>query len=146
MFNSYATHNKIADDGIEKFFSDIGLDLADLEVLVISYYMKADEMGKFTYDQFKKGCTELGVDTLDKWKALVPQMKKSWRSDDALFKKVYSFAFKANREPGKNNVDRETCIALWEMFMSDKCLFLQKWISFLNEVAKPNIIKEDQWV
>ena len=50
LFASYATHNKIADDGIEKFFCDIGLDLADLETLLVSYYMGADEMGKFTYD------------------------------------------------------------------------------------------------
>ena len=70
-------------------------------------------------------------------------MKKTWRGDAALFKKVYSFAFKVNREPGKTNVDRETCIALWEMFMTDNCAFLQKWFSFLNDVAKPIIIKED---
>ena len=125
--------------------NDIGLSLEDLECLAVGYKMGADTMGQFTYDQFKKGCQEMGCDSLKKWQDAIPQLKKSWRKDETLFKKVYIFAFEVNREPGMTNLDTDTAVALWPMFLSDKCLFLNKWLQFITEDLKPNVIKKDQW-
>ena len=143
-YSSDGTHNgKITDEGIEKFMNDIGLSLEQLECLTIGYKMGADTMGKFTYDQFKKGCTDMGADTLQKWQAAVPQLKSSWKKDEALYKKVYMFAFEVNREPGMNNLETDTAVALWPMFMSDRCQFLDKWLDFIENSLKPNVIKKD---
>ena len=143
-YSSDGTHNgKITDEGIEKFMNDIGLSLEQLECLTIGYKMGADTMGKFTYDQFKKGCTDMGADTLQKRQAAVPQLKSSWKKDEALYKKVYMFAFEVNREPGMNNLETDTAVALWPMFMSDRCQFLDKWLDFIENSLKPNVIKKD---
>ena len=131
LFNQYSDGSKITDEGIEKFFNDVGLSLEDLETIAICYKMGAENMGKITLDQFKKGCTELGADTTQKWQQAVQKFKTTWKTDGSFYKKVYVFAFEVNREPGMNNLDTETALVLWPMFMTGRCLFLDKWLDFI---------------
>ena len=107
--------------------------------------METENASQITFDQFKKGCQNLGVDTLDKWKKAVATGKKTWRSDQKVFKEVYEHAFVINREVGKNNLDTETACIIWEMFLKDQCKFLPQWIKFLEDESQPNVIKKDQW-
>lgn len=59
-------------ESIEKFFKDIHINIEDAVTLFISYAMGAQEQGVYTYDMFKKGCTEFKVDTVMKWTQLGP--------------------------------------------------------------------------
>ena len=51
----------MVDDGIEKFFKDIGvIDVeSDIVVFSVSKYMGAQQMGCYTEGMFKQGCETL---------------------------------------------------------------------------------------
>ena len=69
------------------------LNVEDPVCLAICYFMGASEQGKFTFAEFKKGCTQLNVDSIDKWSRVTADLRKSLDQDDSLFEKVYNFAF-----------------------------------------------------
>ena len=58
------------------FFSDLKVDLEDPVTLLISFKMGATQQGEYSYDQFKKGCSELGVDSFEAWLKLLPDLNK----------------------------------------------------------------------
>ena len=61
------------EEGIEKFFKDIGVDSdTDIVTNLVSMHMGAAKMGTYTKQEFTKGCQVLGVDTLAGWKAKAP--------------------------------------------------------------------------
>ena len=130
-------------DGITAFFADLKVDLEDPVTLLISYKMGADQQGKYTFDQFKKGCKEYGCDTMNKWYKVIPDCKKSLK-DDKVFKEVYDFTFGFSQEAGFKNISYEYAEGLWTILMKDKCRFLQDWLDFF-ESQNTEIIKKDQW-
>ena len=79
--------------------------------------METENAEQITYDQFKKGCQNLGVDTLPKWQQKIAEVKKTWRKNDKDYKDTYKHAFNVNREIGKNNLETETACVIWEMFL-----------------------------
>ena len=42
-----------------------------------------------------------------------------------------------------NNIETDTCIEMWKMWLTGKCNFMDKWFDFLVNVKKPNVIKKD---
>ncbi len=68
LFKKYCEESTevMIDDGIEKFFQDIGVtDIeADLVVILILKYMGATKMGEYTFDQFQKGCEALSCSSV----------------------------------------------------------------------------------
>lgn len=61
-------------DGIESFMNSIGVDPTGLVCILIANYMEASYMGEFKWDEFKKGCSKLGCDSIDSWKKVVPRL------------------------------------------------------------------------
>lgn len=55
--------------------------------------MGAKSQGKYTYQEFKKGCEALQLDTREKWFKAIPDLQKNWQKDDQLFEEVYNFTF-----------------------------------------------------
>jgi hypothetical protein len=65
MFKKYAGGGEdIEDEGMEAFFSDLGIDSQDPVTLVISFYMDAKEMGIYKEEEFAKGFNDLGCKTI----------------------------------------------------------------------------------
>lgn len=97
MFASYSGDGKaIEGEYLEKLFTDLKLDMEDPVTVAICYCMSAKEGGRFTKDEFKRGCTELKCDTLDKWYKVIPDLKKNVKNDPKLAEKIYSYAFEFN--------------------------------------------------
>ena len=148
LFNQYSDGEKIRDDKFEKFFEDITIDIYnDLTAIYICHKMKVDRMGVITYDQFKEGSSAFNVGTLSEWKVKMAEVKKSWQKDEKEFKRAYTDSFMLNRDEGMNNVETETCIEMWKLWLNVspfcKCQFKDKWFDFLTNVKKPNVIKKD---
>ena len=93
---------------------------------------------------FKKGCMEVGADSLNSWYKVIPYLQKKLSKDEALYKSVYMFTFEFSQEQGYKNISQDLAEALWEILLKDKCGFMDKWLSFLAK-KKPEIIKKDQW-
>ncbi len=58
---------------------------------------------------------------------------------------MYEFSFIINQDTGFKNIGTETAVALWDLFLKDKCLFYKDWITFIVDKKKPAVIKLDQW-
>lgn len=103
-------------------------------------------MGEFKQAEFVKGCTVLGCDSISAWKTslknrLYPELK-----DETKFGKLYKYAFGFATERGFKNVEVETACALWQLFLHDRCSYLDKWCKFLTEEKKDlKVVTRDTW-
>jgi DCN1-like protein 1/2 len=101
------------EDEIGKFFEDLGIDCGeDILFYLISMHMGCEHMGMVTEQEFCKGCEAVGADSIDKWKAQIPNMRKQLQSPD-IYKKMYRFVFifaQPWREGIKKNVRIEDAV------------------------------------
>ena len=137
------------DDGIEQFYKDLGVNAeSDVIVLLVSKYMGAKQMGEYQFEEFKAGCENLGCDTIQAWRStlknvLIPELK-----NEAKFQELYKFAFGFATEPGKKNVEIQTALALWDLFLGSRCSFLEKWKDFLcgkEDRKELIVVTKDVW-
>ena len=84
-FDKYCDSNGNIEEKMGDFFQAIKVDLEDPITLMINYKMGAKTQGKLTYDEFKKGCTSLNLDTEQKWYKAIPDLQKTWKNDPKLF-------------------------------------------------------------
>ena len=59
---------KMEAEGIENFFTDLGVDPMDLVTLQLSKYMQAETMGVYTQQEFETGFRALGVTSISELK------------------------------------------------------------------------------
>lgn len=60
-------------------------------------------------------------------------------------KELYKFAFGFYKDPQYNNINKETAIAVWEMFFpQSKCKFIGVWCEFI-EKEKASVVTKDLW-
>jgi DCN1-like protein 1/2 len=131
-------------EGICRFFDDLGLDPeSDLVTLVLANKMNAQEMGKFTHEEFTKGMRQIQSDSMVKLKKKVPAMRQELL-DSYAFKSVYEYAFKFSKEENQKALNLDTACAMWELLLKDKWPLLDKWCDFLNREHK-KAISGDTW-
>lgn len=53
-------------DGITSLCADLGVDPADIVMLVLAFHLKADIMCEFTKEEWGGGLARLGCDSLEK--------------------------------------------------------------------------------
>ncbi|CAN0437652.1 unnamed protein product, partial [Hapterophycus canaliculatus] len=55
--------DSILDEGIQQFYTELGVDTQDLVVLIVSWKMEAEEMCVYTREEWQRGMSEMGVST-----------------------------------------------------------------------------------
>ncbi|EAX09210.1 defective in cullin neddylation 1 domain containing 2 [Homo sapiens] len=95
--------NKIGVDGIQQFCDDLSLDPASISVLVIAWKFRAATQCEFSRKEFLDGMTELGCDSMEKLKALLPRLEQELK-DTAKFKDFYQFTFTFAKNPGQKGL------------------------------------------
>ena len=145
LFAKYKSASDIIDgEGVEKFFSDIEVDMMDVVTLVIMHAMGAQEPGKIEYSMFKKACSTFKVDSISKWKSIISDLRNDLFSNKKLHRDVYDFAFLISLAPGIKVLEKDIAIHLWPLLLKDRCQFLGVWIKFVESLDR-NIIKKDEW-
>uniref|UniRef100_A0A8C6RDJ1 DCN1-like protein n=1 Tax=Nannospalax galili TaxID=1026970 RepID=A0A8C6RDJ1_NANGA len=95
--------NKIGIDGIQQFCDDLNLDPASISVLVIAWKFRAATQCEFSKKEFVDGMTELGCDSTEKLKALLPKLEQELK-DSVKFKDFYQFTFTFAKNPGQKGL------------------------------------------
>ncbi|XP_008051019.1 DCN1-like protein 2 [Carlito syrichta] len=135
--------NKIGIDGIQRFCDDLSLDPASMSVLVIAWKFRAATQCEFSRKEFVDGMTELGCDSTEKLKALLPRLEQELK-DTAKFKDFYQFTFSFAKNPGQKGLDLDMAVAYWKLVLSGRFKFLDLWNTFLLEHHKRSIPR-DTW-
>lgn len=146
LFNKYRDPretDKMTADGIMKFLDDLNLSPESRQVLLIAWKFKAHTQCIFTHDEFTAGMTELGCDSVDKLKKVLPSLELELR-DQLKFKDYYNFTFNYAKNDGQKGVDLDMAIAYWKIVLSGRFKFLDLWCRFVTEHHKCSIPK-DTW-
>ena len=131
-------------DEIERFCSDLGIDVMDPVILVIAKYCRAETMGEFKKQEFLQGMTAMGVDTIPKLRARLPQLRNELK-DARAFKDLYLFVFGFSRDTGNRNLSLDTAIGLWRLLLLPKYPMVADWLQFLEAREKKHDISRDTW-
>ncbi|XP_014901371.1 DCN1-like protein 2b isoform X1 [Poecilia latipinna] len=146
LYNRYKDphdENKIGVDGIQQFCDDLNLDPASISILVVAWKFKAATQCEFSRKEFFDGMLELGCDSPEKLKAVLPRLEQDLK-DNGKFKDFYQFTFSFAKNPGQKGLELEMAVAYWNLVLTDRFKFLDLWIRFLQEHHKRSIPK-DTW-
>ncbi|KAF8065504.1 Dcun1d1 [Scenedesmus sp. PABB004] len=114
--------------------------------LVLSCHLNANIMCEYTRDEWVGGLSRLGVDSVDKLRAKLPELRAELR-DPARFQEVYNFAFAWAREKGQKCLQIDTALAMWQLLYADerRWQYIDEWCEFLTEHHN-RAISRDTWV
>ena len=125
----------------------IGVDTQEIAAIVISKYMGAEYMGEYKWSEFNKGCKDLGCDSIQSWKAVVPRLREEVKNETK-FAEMYKYTFDFAKEKDKRNVDVELACDLWDLLIGSKCQFLEQWKAFVvgkKERGEQLVVTRDTW-
>ncbi len=90
----------------------------DPVTLVISFHMKAEEMGTYKKKEFCQGLAELGCNSVADLKAQIPRLREEFR-DKSSFKEIYKYVFEFLKEEGMRNIKGELGVAMWNLLLKE---------------------------
>ncbi|KAG7675062.1 hypothetical protein Ndes2526B_g07910 [Nannochloris sp. 'desiccata'] len=147
LFLKYKDENEdaVLAEGIMKLCEDLEVEPEDLVMLVVSYHLDAQSMGEFSQREFESGMESLGIDSLEKLKAKLPQLRAELLDPNS-FREIYNFAYKFSCEKGQKCVHLETALAMWQLLIPEsKWPYIGEWCRYLEEHHK-RAVSKDTWV
>jgi len=153
IFSQYADNqdtNIMSEQGMIKFFKDVGVDPEGYETLAIAWNINASEMGLFQKQEFIDGFTKTGCTSIADIKKVVQQVTQSLKEEDK-FKEFYKWLFVHAREDDKKKtISRDLALQLWRIVLgnknySPKYPLLDSWLKFVESNNENQAISRDVW-
>merc|ERR1711884_553545 len=96
LFEKYKNEEDdcILSEGIEEFCMDLQLKPDEFKVLVLAWQFGAEQMCKFTRQEFLHGCKTLKADSCKVLQSRLPDVAAQVAVDSDMFKDLYRFTFK----------------------------------------------------
>ena len=137
-------HNVILAEGIMQLCEDLGVRPEDVVMLILSWHMNAQSMGEYSRAEFEYGLGKLGIDSLDKLKAKLPDLRAEL-NDPSAFKQIYNYAFSFSREKGQKCLQLDIAVAMWKLLISrEKWPHIDAWCQFLENHHR-RAVSKDTW-
>lgn len=146
FFDAYKDPNRdsILAEGIIRMCEDLGVNPEDIVMLILSWRMGAETMGEWSWDDFSCGMEKLGVDSLQKLKTRIPNLRRELEYPGA-YREIYNFAYLFSRENGQKCLQLDTAVAMWRLLISsDRWKYIDDWLDFLQTHHK-RAISKDTW-
>lgn len=139
-------------EGISAFCDLLEIDaLEDIRIMVLLWKMDVgkDKPQQITREEWREGCELLNVDSLDKFKKLLPTLDTGFL-EVSEFREFYKFCFKFNCQGTYKTIEKDMIIELNPMVLKDRISEdrLQKFKEFLEKTddASYKRITLDQWM
>lgn len=134
----------IADDGLTRLCSDLGVDMfTDVAVLVLAYKMGAKEPGVFTKAEWVAGLSDIGVDSVAKLRTKIPALR-SLAQDRAFFRGFFSWLFEFSKAKDQRVIQLDIAIDTIQLVMSkDMFPLVDLWVAFLK--TQTAALTKDTW-
>ncbi|GMT20733.1 hypothetical protein PFISCL1PPCAC_12030, partial [Pristionchus fissidentatus] len=149
LFDRYANDpkdnlpDKIGPNGVMKLLADLGLDAEDRKVLVLAYKLNAEVQCEFSWPEWKKGLTDMRVDSVDSLRSRLNQIDDGLR-ESAQFKPLYNFTFTYGKNAGQRNLDLQVALAYWTILFKDQFPLFPLWEEFMTTQHSKAVTK-DTW-
>jgi hypothetical protein len=104
-----------------------------------------EKPAQITKKEWLKGCNDLQLDSLDKFKKLLPSLETGFL-DRSEYKDFYKYCFQFNRQGTHRTLDKDLVVALLQIVLKDR-IPQNRLVSFCNFLEKSQYtrITLDQW-
>lgn len=148
LFDSYRdpAEEQILTEGIERLCSDLHLSPDEFKVLVLAWKLDAQQMCRFTREEFVNGLKSLHTDSIRGIQVKLPEIVNILAQDAEQFKSLYRFTFKFGLDANQRILPSDMAICLWKLvFTVREPPILSRWLTFLE--CHPHIrgIPRDTW-
>ncbi|OZJ05226.1 hypothetical protein BZG36_02318 [Bifiguratus adelaidae] len=109
LFDEYEdpdTPNTMGPEQIQRFASDLGVDLDNIVLIVLAFYMNASTLGYFTREEWVDGFKRLGISNMNELKKKKASLEKEWK-EPSLFREFYKFCFGYAKDKDQKNLRLE---------------------------------------
>lgn len=131
-------------EGVERLCTDLAIDPMDSVLVVLSWHLGAEVMCEYSRAEFEGGLAKLGVDSLEKLRALLPQLRAEL-GDPSKFRGIYQYAYLFSREKGQKCVHLDVALAMWQLLVpASRWQYMPDWCAFLQEHHK-RAVSRDTW-
>jgi len=139
----------IGPEGVEQLCNSLGVDPADVLILVLAWQLGAKQMGYFSRDEWLSGTTMLGVAT--SYESLLERLKQVYtaaRKRHESLRDLHMFTHKFCREEQKKNIEVGAAVAMLQLLHGEAyrakipglCEFLQA-----HDTATKRGVSADEW-
>lgn len=149
LFDRYITDEKecCSQDGLGKFFQDIGVDLNHRWTLFVMFLLKSTTMNQFTRKEFMDFFSKKKAFTISDIKKICTKECTSIDQSNNKFEEFYVWLFsyvKENEE--KRSIPKDFAIALWGIVLSKaKYPLLEDFSKFAAGDQEVKAITKDTW-
>lgn len=133
--------------GMERFCEDLGVSPTDFVVLALAWKFQAEEMCRFSREEFINGCQRLMATDASSLKKRFPDLVRETRESHKSFRDLYNFTFSfgLDHSLGQRTLPVDMAIPLWELVFTHKAPpLLERWFQFLNDNSVQGISR-DTW-
>uniref|UniRef100_A0A6B2LG92 Defective in cullin neddylation protein n=1 Tax=Arcella intermedia TaxID=1963864 RepID=A0A6B2LG92_9EUKA len=131
--------------GVMAFIQDLDLIPTDPILTVIAWNLKAKQMGIFTREQFVGGFKALGLDSIEKIKARLPQFREELKDAQKLAQ-IYKYSFEFYKdEKNKKSIEIELVDTILQILIPEKP-HIPKLRKFIMKQKQYKVLNLDQWI
>lgn len=150
LFEHYKDPNddSILSEGIERLCQDLQLCPDEFKVLVLAWKLNAEQMCRFSRNEFAQGLKLMKVDSIKGIQSRLPEIVSELERDNELYKDLYRFTFKFGLDvcTGQRILPAEVAIVLWRLvFTICEPPILSRWLRYLEQHPHVRGIPKDTW-
>lgn len=132
-------------EGIVRLCDDLGVRPEEFRVLLIAWKFGAQQMCRFTRDEFLGGCRALRADSISAIQTRFPELVSEAR-EPVRFRDLYRFTFRFGLETGQRTLPTDMAAQLWRLVFSlEPPPVLERWLAFLESHPEVRGITSDTW-
>mmetsp|Transcript_1012 Transcript_1012/g.2445 ORF Transcript_1012/g.2445 Transcript_1012/m.2445 type:complete len:415 (+) Transcript_1012:120-1364(+) len=149
LYKDHGGSGSIGTDGMLRLCNDLGVHPEDPVMIVLSWALKARELGVYTRTEFLAGLEVLQVRTVEEIRTSgrLEELRALLEIDHPEFPSVYRFAYGWACDPGQRCLHKDVALSLWPIILQRaRCDLLGDFLAYIGSLDSVRGISRDLWV